>query len=345
MTQAVPAAQSPSGPLAARRNALAPETMLAATIAAPGRVEMQRVPVPAPGPGEVRIRVESCGICGSNLPVWEGGRDWFTYPLAPGSPGHEPCGTIDALGEGVDSLTIGQRVAALSYHAFAPYDIASADAVVPLPAVLDEQPFPGEALGCAMNIFRRCDIGRGMTVAVVGAGFMGALLVQLAAESGARVIAISRRPFALDVARRMGARDTIVMDDHGRIIEEVKARTDNRLCDIVIEAVGQQWPLDLASEITRERGRLVIAGYHQDGPRQVNMQTWNWRGLDVINAHERDPRVYVEGIKLAAEAIASGRLDPAMLYTHTFPLDRLAEALDMARERPEGFLKAIVTMH
>jgi len=54
----------------------------------------------------------------------------------------------------------------------------------------------------------------------------------------------------------------------------------------VIEAAGQQWPLDLATELTRERGRLIIAGYHQDGPRQINMQLWNWRGLDVINAHE-----------------------------------------------------------
>jgi threonine dehydrogenase-like Zn-dependent dehydrogenase len=321
----------------------APATMLAAAIVAPGRAEMKRVPVPDPGPGQVRIRVESCGICGSNLPVWEG-REWFKYPLAPGSPGHEPCGRIDAIGEGVEGLAIGQRVAALSYHAFAPWDIADAAAVVPLPPMLDGQHFPGEALGCAMNVFRRSGIARGQTVAVVGAGFLGALLVQLAAEVGARVIAISRRASALEFAAAMGARETIVMDDHARIIEQVKHLTDERLCDVVVEAVGQQWPLDLAAEIARERGRLVIAGYHQDGARQVNMQMWNWRGLDVVNAHERDPRVYVEGIRLAAEAIASGRLDPSPLYTHTFPLHRLGEALDTARERPDGFLKAMVTM-
>ena len=63
----------------------------------------------------------------------------------------------------------------------------------------------------------------------------------------------------------------------------------------MIEAVGKQWPLDLAAELTREGGRLVIAGYHQDGPRQVNMQLWNWRGFDVANAHERDPQVAVRG--------------------------------------------------
>ena len=72
------------------------------------------------------------------------------------------------------------------------------------------------------------------------------------------------------------------------------------------------------------------------------MQLWNWRGIDVINAHEREQAIYVEGMRLAAEAVAEGRLDPSPLYTHTFPLDRLDEALDAAGERPDGFVKALV---
>jgi threonine dehydrogenase-like Zn-dependent dehydrogenase len=110
----------------------------------------------------------------------------------------------------------------------------------------------------------------------------------------------------------------------------------------VIEAVGKQWPLDLAAELTRERGRLVIAGYHQDGPRQVNMQLWNWRGLDVVNAHERDPAVYVAGVRAAIDAVASGRLDPGPLFSHTFRLDQLDAALAATRDRPDGFLKALI---
>jgi threonine dehydrogenase-like Zn-dependent dehydrogenase len=112
----------------------------------------------------------------------------------------------------------------------------------------------------------------------------------------------------------------------------------------VIEATGEQWPLDLAAELTRERGRLVIAGYHQGGPRQINMQLWNWRGLDVINAHERDPRIYVAGMREAVDAVARGRLDPAPLYTHTFSLDQIDQAMKMARSRPDGFLKALITI-
>lgn len=321
----------------------ATDTMKAARLAGPGEVVLSEVKVPEPGAGQVRIRLEGCGVCASNLTPW-GGAEWMKYPTDPGALGHEGWGVIDAVGEGVDGLSEGQRVAALSYHAYAEYDVADASAVVPLPPSLDGQPFPGEPLGCAMNIFRRSGIGTGQTVAIVGIGFLGALLTRLAKDAGARVIAISRRPFSLDVARRMGADETIAMDDHWRIIEQVKELTGGVFCDRVIEAVGKQWPLDLSAELTKERGRLVIAGYHQDGPRQVNMQMWNWRGLDVINAHERDPRVYVDGIRAAVDAVAGGRLDPSPLYTHTFPLDRLGDALDATRDRPDGFLKALITM-
>ena len=314
----------------------------AAVVTAPRRVELQQVRRPEPGPGEVRIRLEGCGVCGSNLPLWEG-RPWFTYPAEPGAPGHEGWGVVDAVGDGVTAVPVGQRVAALSSRAYAEYDVAPADAVVPLPGELHGRPFPGEPLGCAMNILRRSDIEAGRTVAVVGVGFIGALLVRLASRAGARVIAVSRRPFALEVARAMGAETAVALDDNRHVVEEVKALTGGRLCDRVIECVGTQGPLDLAAELTRERGRLVIAGFHQDGPRQVDMFLWNWRGLDVVNAHERDPKVYVEGIRLAVEAVACGVIDPTPLYTHTFPLDRLDEAMEAMRTRPDGFLKALVT--
>jgi threonine dehydrogenase-like Zn-dependent dehydrogenase len=193
-----------------------------------------------------------------------------------------------------------------------------------------------------MNIFKRSEIRAGQTVAIIGIGFLGALLTQLAVKAGARVIAISRRKEALEAARRMGASETIAMDDHWRIIEDVKALTGGRFCDCVIEAVGKQWPVDLAAELTKERGRLVIAGYHQDGPRQVNMQLWNWRGLDVINAHERDPAIYIHGMREAVKAVCDGTLNPSSLYTHRYLLEQLDQALNDTRDRPGNFIKALV---
>jgi threonine dehydrogenase-like Zn-dependent dehydrogenase len=316
-------------------------TMQAAVLAGPGQVRLEEVARPEPGPGQVRIRLEGCGVCASNLTPWEG-PEWMRFPTPPGDLGHEGWGIVDALGEGVTGFSAGDRVAALSFKSYAQYDLADQENLVRLPESLAGQPFPGEPLGCAMNIFRRAGIEAGQTVAIIGIGFLGAILTRLATDAGARVIAVSRRPFSLEVARAFGAAETIPMEDHNAIIGQVKELTGGLLCDRVIEAVGKQWPLDLAGELTRERGKLIVAGYHQDGPRQVNMWLWNWRGLDVINAHERDPKVYVAGMREAVDAVASGRLDPSALYTHRFPLDRLGDALDATRDRPDGFLKALV---
>ncbi|WP_347271124.1 MDR/zinc-dependent alcohol dehydrogenase-like family protein [Rhizorhabdus histidinilytica] len=318
-------------------------SMAAAVLTGPGKTRIDRVAIPDPGPGQVRIRLEGCGVCASNLGPWAG-PEWMAFPTEPGALGHEGWGTVDALGEGVSSLLVGQRVAALSYRSYAEFDIADEAACVPLPSSLAGRPFPGEPLGCAMNIFRRADIRAGQDVAIVGIGFLGAILTRLATDAGARVIAISRRPFSLEVARRFGAAETIALDDRAAVVARVAERTGDRLCARVIEAVGKQEALDLSAELTGERGRLVVAGYHQDGPRQVNMWLWNWRGIDVINAHERDPAVYAAGIRDAVDAVADGRLDPSPLYTHSYGLDELGDALDATRDRPDGFLKAWVRL-
>jgi len=317
--------------------------MLAAVIAGAQKTKIAEAAIPEPSSHEVRVKVEGCGVSMSNIPLWEG-RNWLNYPREAGAPGREAWGRIDAVGSEVKNLSPGDRVTMLSYHAFAEYDLARADEVAPLPRSLIGKPFPGEALACAMNVFRRARAAPGENVAIVGVGFLGALLTQLAARAGARVIAVSRRAFAMDLAREMGAAETIALDDNRRVIEQVFELTQGRCCDLVIEATGEQQPLDLAAELTRERGRLVIAGYHQSGPRQVNMRLWNWRGIDVINAHERDPRVYVAGMREAIDAVTDGRLDPAPLYTHIFSLDQIDQAMKATRNRPDGFLKALITI-
>lgn len=317
------------------------DIMRSAIFSGPGIISIRYVAKPDPAPNEVLIHLSGCGLCSSNLPVYEG-RSWFNYPFEPGSPGHEGWGVVEAVGSDVKDFKAGDHVAALSYHAYAEYDTAPVDSVVKLPEEFKDKPFPGEPLGCAMNILKRSDIQEGQTVAVIGIGFLGALLSSLISSAGARVIAISRRPFSLEIAKQYGASETIIMDDHWRIIEEVKSLTNGEFCDRVIEATGHQWPLDLAGELTRVRGKLIIAGYHQDGPRQVNMQLWNWRGLDVINAHEREQKVYIDGIRAAVDAVLKGDMDPFPLITHSFGLDQITEAFDLTGKRPDGFLKAVI---
>lgn len=317
------------------------DTMQAAMLAAPERFELTRAPLPEPGPGEVRVRLAGCGVCASNVEPWQG-QPWSIFPGEPGGLGHEGWGVVEAIGAGVTELLPGDAVATLSGHSFAEADVAPVDRVVKLPVELAGQPFPGEPLGCAFNIFRRSDIQAGQWVAIVGIGFLGAVLTRLASAAGAKVIAVSRRAESLELARSYGAAETVTMDDHYAILARVQELTGGRGCARVIEAVGKQWPLDLAGELVAEGGRLVIAGYHQDGPRQVSMQMWNWKGIDVVNAHERDPAVQRRGVEEAVTAVASGRLDTAPLLTHRYRLDQLDQALIATRDKPAGFVKALV---
>ncbi len=316
-------------------------TMRAAVIETPQHLKIKQVDLPEPSPTQVRIKMQGCGLCASNIPIWQG-REWFSYPVAAGNPGHEGWGLVDAIGEQVSQAKVGDRVAAITYNAYAEYDLAEADALVKLPAAFNEIPFPGEPLGCAINIFKRSDIQAGQTVAIIGVGFLGALLIQLAKHAGARVIALSQRDYSLQVAEECGADAIIKLDDHWQIIEKVKNLTDGTFCPRVIECTGKEWPLNLAGELTGERGKLIIAGYHQDGMRSVNVQLWNWRGLDVINAHERDPKIYLQGMQEAVEAVLSGRINPQPLYTHTYPFEEIAEAFQVLENRPDRFMKALI---
>jgi 2-desacetyl-2-hydroxyethyl bacteriochlorophyllide A dehydrogenase len=315
--------------------------MRAAVIQRPRTITIVDAEPPVPGPGEVRVRIMGSGVCGSNLPVFEG-RPWFTYPLAPGAPGHEGWGYVESLGAGVDDRPLGTPVAVLSQHAFADLDVADARQVVPLADGFNGTPFPAEAIACAVNVMRRSHIAAGERVAIVGIGFLGALLVRLATQHGARVTAITRRRFTLDLAASMGALQQVPLTGTATTVGDAKAANGNDEFDVVIEATGLQAALDVASQLTRTRGRLVIAGYHQDGCRTVDMQMWNWRGIDVVNAHERDPQVYVDGMREAARLVQSGALSLDRLVTHIFPIEAAAEAFRCAVERPDGFLKAAV---
>lgn len=320
-----------------------PEKMKAAVFAGDKKINLQEVDLPTPGPTQVLVKLEGCGVCNSNIPPFEG-RDWFSYPMEPGSTGHEGWGTVVKVGEEVRNLKEGDRIAMLSNGAYAEYDVAEEAACLKLENLPAHKPFPGEPLGCAINIFNRSDIKPGHTVAIIGIGFLGALLTQLCKERGATVIALSRRDYSLEVARNSGADHTIPLDDHWKIIEQVKQFTNEKLCDRVIEATGKEWPLNLAGELLRNHGKLIIAGFHQDGMRSVNIQQWNWKGLDVINAHEREQEKYMEGMRLAATAVAEGRLHPEDLYTHTFPLEKIEDAFKCITERPNGFLKALIRL-
>jgi NADPH:quinone reductase len=275
--------------------------MRAAVLTDARRAVVDRVPAPEPAPGELLVRIEGCGVCGSSLPLWEG-RPWFAYPAEPGAPGHEAWGQTED----------GRRVTGLTRNGYAELAVMSEDELVELPPGLDDVPFPGEALGCAVNVLQRSHVAAGDEVAIVGMGFLGTTVARLCELNGVSVTPVRRR------------------EDPRRHFETV------------IEAAGTQEALDTASRLVATGGLLVIAGFHQDGPRTVDLQSWNWRGLDVVNAHERDPARLIDGIRKAVRLAVEGDLDVAELVTHRFGLDALDEAFEAASRRRRGFLKAVV---
>ncbi len=315
-------------------------TMRAAVLHAARDVRVVEVPTPAPDRRQIRARIEGCGVCISNVALWEG-RAWIHYPLTPGAGGHEAWGVVDAVGEDVEGIAPGDRIVALFENGFAEYDVARADTAVKLPDSVRGR-FPGEAVGCAVSVFKRSRIEPGMSIAVLGVGLLGSIVCRLATQMGAKVIALSRRPSALALAKSYGVEEAILVDDPATAVARTRERTGGRMCDRVIGAVGQNWPMEFASSFLAENARLVVAGYHLDGASASDLRIDNWKNVDVISAHERDPRHYRDVVAAGIDAVANGSISLEPLLTHVYPLERIHEAFEAQTIRPDGFLKAVV---
>ena len=216
---------------------------------------------PAPGEGEILLKVLGCGVCGSDMGPWKG-LQGLEYPMRPGAPGHEVFGRVESVGAGVEGLKAGDPVTALSYRAYSEYDVARAEDVVALPASLAGRVVLGEPMACAVNVSRRAGVSEGDVVVLLGTGFLSSLLLQILRTPGspkpARILAVSRRRLSPETAERLGVDEALTYEDD--VHNRVGAATGGRMADVVVEATGHQRPLDLGAELTRERGRLVVAG-------------------------------------------------------------------------------------
>jgi D-arabinose 1-dehydrogenase-like Zn-dependent alcohol dehydrogenase len=285
------------------------------------------VAIPQPGPGQVLVKISACGVCGSDLNAWRGVLG-IEFPLAPGAPGHETIGTVAAVGRDVDSAWCGKRVTGLMWNGFAEYGVADIANLVDVPREFPE--LLGEPLACAANVVRRASIGPNDDVAIVGFGYLAALIVQCLPRPRPCWTAIARRASSRELALSLGAANAY---DFREIPSEAWDHFP-----VVIESTGAQQPLDHATWLTAFGGRLVIAGYHADGPRTVNMQSWNWKGIDVINAHEREPAKYVAALR----GVMASEIRVDILHTHTWSLSDIGAAFAAADLHGPGFIKAVV---
>lgn len=297
----------------------------------PRRFELASQIVGDPPPGAVRVKVLVCGVCASERHAVEDAQE--SYPVA---MGHEPVGIIEAVGEGVKDLAEGTRVTGGFGPSFAEYVIADHRHVVVVPNELSTEDAIGEPLGCVIEGRRRTPVSAGDRVALVGAGYMGLLMLQVLAVTGmGHTVVIDPREEARAAGLAFGA--TEALDPSEASSSDLEGRSD-----VAIEATGTQAGLDLATWLVREHGVLSILGYHQGAPRSVDMQTWNWKAIDVINAHVRRRDYLNEAIRRGLELVRLGRLQPGKLVTHRFGLDAVGEAFEALASKPAGYIKSIV---
>ena len=299
-------------------------------------------PLPELGPKEVLVRVKACGVCTSDTYTWSGKIEIKDFPKY---IGHEPSGVVERIGDYVTSVNIHDHVTVwIDGRGYAEYVKVPEDYVVKIPETLRFEEALGEPIACMVNGVKRSRIKLGDTVVVVGCGFMGSLFIQGAVLSGAsRIVAIDLLEERLELACKLGA-DITINSSEEDAVKRVMEITRGKGADVVVEATGEQKPLDMASEMVRIRGTLVVFGYHVGGPRSVDMASWNWKGLDIVSAHERDPEVYVEGMRAGIALLSKGKLKMSDLVTHLYPLDRINDAFkDATEHRPKGFMKAVIT--
>lgn len=312
--------------------------MKQAILVQPQETSLKETLMPPIRVNDVLVRVHACGVCASELHTWQG--DSGTYPR---ELGHEVAGEVIALGSDVRSLAIGTRVTGLFHRGFAEFAVAPERHVVALPESVSFESGIGEPIACIVSAARRTRVELGDTVAIVGLGFMGLLMLQAVRRKGpARVIAIDIRDDVRDAARSFGADDVLHPDQVGDNLKVFRGSASAYGVDVAIETTGTQPGLTLAGQMVREHGMLSILGYHQGNPRSIDMELWNWKALDVLNAHERRIDYKADCMRRGIALIASGQIDVAPLITHRFALDQVDAAFGALQAKPEGFKKAIV---
>jgi threonine dehydrogenase-like Zn-dependent dehydrogenase len=312
-----------------------------AILEAPGSFRITEQPVPTIEDHQVLLRVAACGVCTSELDLWEGCAGVDALPRA---IGHEVSGTVEQVGAEVVNIAPGDRVAAwVTGKGFAEFVAVDArycfDAGdVPLELAL------GEPLACAVNAVERADPQLGDDVVIIGAGFMGNLVQKLVQLRGPRsVVVADTRPDALERAARIGATHTV--DVRSRSLPEaVESITGGRGADVTFEVTGAQGGLDAAGEVTRMEGTLAIVGYHQGGNREIPLAHWNWMAFRIANCHFRDIDTILHGMRTGMRLLQSGQVVLTDLVSHRFPLQDIGQAFQTAHDKPPGFVKATVVM-
>ncbi len=314
--------------------------MKACYLVGPRKTEIREIPIPEIKDDEILMRVAMVGMCASELHPWMEATGRLNDVM-----GHEPLGYVERVGKNVSHLKVGDRVTALGQHCFAEFAALPASKVIRVPEAVKDEEALGEPLSCLVSAAERTTVHLGDTAAIVGLGYMGTVMTNLIALKGAgRIIAIDSRTECRESALKHGATEFLTPD---KIPESYRLTQwgdmdRNYGLDLACEVSGNAHALTLAGELVRQHGVLNIVGYHQGGPRTIDMELWNWKALTVINGHERRSDYQVWCMQRAMDLIAAGRLDLTGMVTHRFAPDQLDMAFNAIIDKPEGYIKGVI---
>ena len=321
------------------------------------KVEMRELPEPEPGPGEVLLAPRYASICGTDQHVFQGEfRGRVQYPAV---LGHEFSAVVEAVGEGVEGLAPGDRVAVDPIvpclrcvacingrfsacrrlkllgidlpGGFAQRVVAQAHSCFLLPEEVDlREAAMTELFAIGVHACRRAQVEPGDVVVILGAGKLGLAVLSVARLTAAEAIVVTDRlPHRLEVARSLGADVTLDVTRADPVAEVMKL-TGGEGADRVIEAVGHarpgvngKQPMTEAVEMVRSAGRVVVLG---QGPEEepVFWRTFVWKEAEMVAS-----RVTLGEFPRALRMLARRVLHPEKIVTHDLPLKRIGEAFDL----------------
>ncbi|MGQ3411347.1 quinone oxidoreductase family protein [Natrinema sp. LN54] len=288
------------------------------------------VPTPEPDAGEVRIDIESAGINFADIMQRRG--HYPDGPDAPYVPGMEAAGTVDAVGDGVEDLSEGDRVVGmLDTGGYAEYVTAAADLLFPIPEAMsfDEAAgFPVQFLTAHACLFEWGGLEEGESVLVqAAAGGVGTAAVQLASNAGAEVFGTASTREKLDLAADLGC-DHPINYTETDFREVVEAETDGEGVDLVLESVGDD-VFERSLDAMTHFGRMVTYGVASGVPAEVSNQRLLFenktvKGFHLGQASMHDPSRVMQAVPELTEGLAGGDLE--IILGESFALEDAADA-------------------
>ena len=337
--------------------------MKAAVLHKPGELVVEDVPQPTPGPNELVLKVAACGLCGTDLKIYEG----HYTANCPVIIGHEMAGEIVEVGEEVEGLKVGDNVVVdpnescgacdwcrsghptycenmaaygvLRDGGFAEYCKVGAKGAYLMPQGLSSKAATfTEPVSCAVHGIDCADPQIGQTAVIIGGGPMGQIHLQLVKAAGAaRTILIDVFQWKLDLGLERGANDVINAQEQDPV-EAVMEMTKGLGADLVIEAVGIMSTIEQGVRMLKKHGKLVIFGLSPEGAeaRIVPFDVLT-RELTIVGAWV-NPYTFPR----AMLAMLNKQVEAESLISEEVPLDNINEALQHLAEKPDGFMKALI---